>query len=321
MKERAQETLRQRVSERLRGILLDDLQLKLLALLIVGVIWFSVAGQSQQSAPITIPNVDVVLDNPPANLAVTSSIPTQVKIKVEGPDDVLREMRIAASTRSSDLYARADLSSFREGGVQIAPLQIVGLPDGVTLREIDEPTVRVTFDLLDTESVKVEPRIVGKVPDGYKITGLYVNPEYVTIRGPRSVLDAIEELPTTTVSLNGRTESFERPVEIDITSSDVTVLESVVVGVRIEEDYGTREFTVPVTASGGDQVEPGSVTVVLRGPIPALNQISAANITAVVQPSGEGARQSVAPQIEVSGPVAPRVEVESVRPQTVRWRR
>ena len=321
MREQVQETTWQRLGGRLRGVLLDDLQLKLLALLIVGVIWFSVAGQSRHSTPITIPNIDVVLDNPPGNLAVTSSTPTQVKIKVQGPEDILREMRIAASTRSSDLYARADLSTFREGGVQIAPLQIVGLPDGVVLREIDEPAVRVTLDTLENESVKVEPRIVGTVPEGYKLTGVTVTPEYVTIRGPRSVLDSIDEIQTTTVSLNGRTESFERPVEIDITGSDVTVLDNVVVGVRIEEDYGTKEFTVPVTTSGGGVIEPASVTVVLRGPYPALNQITAADISAVVQPAGEGPRQSIAPQIQVSGPAAPRVEVESVSPQTVRWRR
>src|SRR5690349_6655643 len=91
------------VRERVRHYLFDDSQLKLLALLIVVVIWFSVAGQTRVSAPITIHNVDVKLDNPPAQFAVTSSDPAQVDIEVQGPEDVLRELRISAATRTSDL--------------------------------------------------------------------------------------------------------------------------------------------------------------------------------------------------------------------------
>lgn len=317
----AQESIAQRIRRKLRSYLLDDLQLKLLALLIVTVIWFSVAGQMRPASPVTIPNVDVEFTNLPPQLAVTSSSESQVKLRVQGPEDVLRELRIAASTRSGDLAAFADLSAFREGGVQIARLQVRGLPEGVTLSEIEPATVRVTLDPMATELVKVEPRLVGSVPDGYKLTRAYVVPEYVTIRGPQGVLEEIDDVSTTTVSLNNRTESFERPVEIDITGADITVEDSVVIHVQIEEDYGTREFTVPVTASGGGQVEPASVTVRLRGPFPALNQIRPSDIAAVAVPSGDAARQTLAPQIQVTGPAAPRVEVESVRPQQVRWRR
>lgn len=321
MHDEQQETIWRRLVNRLRGYAVNDLKIKLLALLIVGVIWFSVAGQTSPSTPITISNVDVMLDNPPPQFAVTSSSPSQVKLKVQGPEDVLRELRIAASTRSGDLVAYADLSTFREGGVQIAQLKVRGLPDEVNLREIEPATVRVTLDPIDTKRVDVEPRLIGSVPDGYKLTSAYVEPESVVLRGPKNLLETIEEVATTTVSLNNRTESFSRPVEVDVTGSDIAVEGSVVLHVRIEEDYGTKEFTVPISQSGDGQVEPGTVTVTLRGPFPALNQIRPSDITAIVQPQGESRRQSLAPQIEVSGPAAPRVEVESVSPQQVVWRR
>jgi hypothetical protein len=314
-------TFFQRVRGRLRDYLFDDIQLKLLALLIVGVIWFSVAGQSRPTTPIAIPNIDIQLDNPPPQFAITSSSTDTAKIKVQGPEDVLRELRIAASTRSGDLVAYADLSTFREGGVQIAPLRIRGLPSDVELREIDPPTVRVTLDPIATKLVKVEPRVVGSPPSGYKITGVVVLPEEVTLRGPRTALEAIDKVSTTTVSLSGRTESFERPVEIDVTGGEITVEDAVTLSVRIEEDYGMKQFTVPVTSGSGGSVEPGEVTVTLRGPFPALNQIKPEEITAVVQPADGAARQSLTPQIQISGPFAPRLDVESVSPQQVRWRR
>ncbi|MBK6315169.1 MAG: YbbR-like domain-containing protein [Blastocatellia bacterium] len=128
---------------RLRDYFFADVKLKLLALLVVLVIWFSVAGQTRQAAPITIQNVAVTLDSLPAQYAVTSTDPTEVSVTVQGPEDLLRELRIAVATRSSDMMAHADLSKLTEG-VQLARLTVRGLPDGVSLKKIEPDSVRVT---------------------------------------------------------------------------------------------------------------------------------------------------------------------------------
>src|SRR5215207_1437099 len=143
-----------RVRERVRHYLFDDGQLKLLAILIVVVIWFSVAGQTRVTAPITIHNVDVKLDNPPSQFAVTSSDPAQVDIEVQGPEDVLRELRISAATRTSDLEAYADLTGLG-AGIYRPRLRIRGLPESVVLKKVDPDTVRVMLDPIRTREVTV----------------------------------------------------------------------------------------------------------------------------------------------------------------------
>ncbi|MBK6426857.1 MAG: hypothetical protein IPF82_11880 [Blastocatellia bacterium] len=321
--DKTERTLSARLMARLRDYFFADVKLKLLALLVVLVIWFSVAGQTRQAAPITIQNVAVTLDSLPAQYAVTSTDPTEVSVTVQGPEDLLRELRIAVATRSSDMMAHADLSKLTEG-VQLARLTVRGLPDGVSLKKIEPDSVRVTLDPIRTKVVAVEPRFAGTLPDGYKLTAATTEPQLVTLSGPQTILDTIDKVTTTTVSLNNRTASFDEPVDVDISTGDILVRDRVVLKVQIAEDQGTRKFTVPVTIEGGDGVtgaptfEPATVTVTLKGPMPALLRITELDIVATISGSGNVNRTSVTPQITVSGPMAPRVEVESVSPAAVR---
>lgn len=191
--DRTEKSIRERLGARLREYLFADAKLKLLALLVVLVIWFSVAGQTRQVAPITIQNVAVSLDSLPPQYAVTSTDPTEVSVTVQGPEDQLRELRIAVATRSSDMMAHADLASLTEG-VQLARLTVKGLPDGVTLKKIEPDSVRVTLDPIRTKVVKVEPRFAGSLPDGYKLTSAKTDPETVTLSGPQTILDTIDKV-------------------------------------------------------------------------------------------------------------------------------
>jgi len=319
-------SIRDRIGASLSDYLFADAKLKLLALLVVLVIWFSVAGQTRQAAPITIQNVAVTLDSLPPQFAVTSSDPTEVSVTVQGPEDQLRELRIAVATRSSDMVAHADLANLTEG-VQLARLTVRGLPPGVTLRKIEPDSVRVTLDPIRTKLVPVEPRFAGTLPEGYKLTAAVTEPQSVTLSGPQSILDTIDKLTTTTVSLNNRTSSFEEPVDVDITGTDVLVRDRLVLRVQIAEDQGTRKFVVPVTPDAGDTLagtttfEPATVTVTLKGSMPALLRISESDIVAAMPSSPNANRTTVTPLITVSGPWAPRVEVESVSPASVRVRR
>ena len=321
MREQAPESFGKRLRARVRRYLFEDARLKLLALLIVTVIWFSVAGQTRTGTPVKIHNLDVTLENVPPGLAVTGTDPTQVNIMVQGPDDQMRELRFEMATQSSDVAAYADLSNLKEG-VQLARLLVRGLPDGVSLQKVEPEAVQVTLDPIVTRDVKVEPRFAGTLPDGYKLAGVTSDPEMVRLTGPESYLDKIDKVATTTVSLNNRFGTFDEQVSV-ITGEDVEVQTRPTLHVTIEEDFGSRSFTVPVgvEAGAGGQAEPQAVTVTLKGPVPALAAIRPSDITATVVPSGTANRQTLAPQIQISGPNAPRVEVERLQPLAVRWRK
>jgi YbbR domain-containing protein len=321
MRDQNHESFGRRVWSRVRRYLFEDARLKLLALLIVTVIWFGVAGQTRD-APITIRNLSVALENVPPQLAITSSEPAQVDITVSGPEDELRDLRFEVATQSSDLLAFADLANLTEG-VQLPQLKVRGLPEGVTLHRVEPNTVRVTLDPIETRSVPVDPLFAGTPPDGYKVTSVRFEPEVVTLSGPQSVIGKIERVTTTTVSLNNRSESFSEDVDVDVTGTEVVVLERPKLHVTIEEDVGSRTFTVPVVVDSdlGGVADPQTVEVTLKGPLPALDALKPSEISATVDPSLAVGSRGVVPQIRLTGPHATRVEVERVVPQTVRLRR
>src|SRR5262249_13190407 len=158
-------------------------------------------------APIKIHNLDVTLEHVPPGLAVVGTDPPQVNVTIEGPDDQLRELRFEVATQSSDLGAFADLTNLKEG-LQKAPLSVRGLPDGLQMSQVEPDKVQVTLDRILSKEVTVEPRFAGSQPDGYKIVGVRVEPDVVTVTGPESVVNKIEKVTTTTVSLNSQTKTF-----------------------------------------------------------------------------------------------------------------
>jgi YbbR domain-containing protein len=321
MPQRTQESFARRALERARRYLFEDAKLKLLALLIVTVIWLSVAGQTRTGAPIKIHNLDVTLEKVPPNLAVIGTDPPQVNVTIEGPDDQLRELRFEVATQSSDLGAFADLSNLKEG-LQKAPLTVRGLPDGLRLAKVEPDKVQVTLDLIRSKDVPVEPRFAGSLPDGFKLAGARVDPDVVTVTGPESVVNKIEKVTTTTVSLNNQTKTFHEDVDV-IATDNVFVPTRPTVHVTIEENVGTKSFTVPVAVEGGAGGEPESqtVTVTLKGPLSVLGAIKPTDITATIAPVGSAARQSLAPKIDVAEPNGPLVTVDHFVPDRVRWHR
>ena len=126
------------------------------------------------------------------------------------------------------------------------------------------------------------------------------------------------------MSLNGRVAPFTETVDVDVTEPEIFVKERLVLHVQIEEDTGTQTFTVPVTTAAGavaGVIEPSVVTVRLKGPVPLLRSLSAADITATISPDGVQPRVTLEPHVAVDGAAAGRVEVESVTPKSVRWRK
>lgn len=307
-----------RAFSRVRRYLFEDAKLKVLALLIVTVVWYSVVGQTRNTEPVQLRNLTVTLANVPPGLAVTDVDRTSATVKVEGPDDVLRELRVEVATQSTDLTVYADLSSLKEG-VQVARLDVRDLPDGVRKVSVEPATIHVTLDQIVTRDFELEPRFAGALPSGYKLAAVTSDPPRVRLTGPAGSLDKIEKVPTTTISLANRTESFQETVNL-VVGDDISATEQPTFRVEIEADAGTRSFVVPVTIEPGLNGQPDQETVMvtLRGPVPALAAVKVEDITASVGGAAAGRGDAVAPTIHVGGTEAGRVEVERVLPGTVR---
>lgn len=80
----------------------------------------------------------------------------------------------------------------------------------------------------------VEPRVEGKPAATYEVKEVVVTPVRVRVTGPASHVNALERVPTETISIEGRRESFDAPrTAIHLTDPKVAVRDSVNVHVTI----------------------------------------------------------------------------------------
>ena len=80
----------------------------------------------------------------------------------------------------------------------------------------------------------VEPRVEGKPAAMYEVKEIIVTPAQVRVTGPASHVNALEKVPTETISIEGRRESFDAPrTAIQVADPKVGVRDSVNVHVTI----------------------------------------------------------------------------------------
>ncbi len=215
----------------------------------------------------------------------TFSVPLEVRaegnrIPVSGLEQVIYIRVIVSTTRDQiasimekDLTAFIDVSSQTKEGIydfpvyvdldekivqlDLEPLEIYNQPDNVKI-QIQKKT---------TKAVPLYASVLGKPAHGYKALSAELEPSFVTLCGPASMLDSINKMPVGAVSVEGAEGSISKIVSPVNTNSYISILgekNSIRVSVPIVIEGTAKEFkNVPVVlvnlspslAVSGDAVE------------------------------------------------------------------
>lgn len=170
--------------------------LKLLALAIAVVLWSAVTREPRVEVAHTVP---VEFANVPQGLAINSDKVPEVQIWLSGPERVVR------GVNPQDLHPVIDLSSIRPAAAErtfsIGKKQIK-TSEGVEVAEIVPTEFHLSFDELATRNVPVKPRVTS-AGSGFHVAHITSEPTEVTIQGPRSRVNAIEQAMTDAVDALG----------------------------------------------------------------------------------------------------------------------
>src|SRR5207244_3498877 len=173
-----------------RDYVLENPGLKVLALLITGVLWLSVA--SRPVSQISLNNIPIEFINPTEpNLIVSKQNTATARVYLEGPREALE------SLRGGQFSVTADLSDI-EPGVRVIPLKIEPnrLPANVSVKEIEPRTIRVTVERAIEKEVPITPRWEGEPPAGYQVIDWKIVPSTVKISGAESQMREITDVST-----------------------------------------------------------------------------------------------------------------------------
>jgi YbbR domain-containing protein len=286
--------------------------LKLVALGLGALLWFTVSGQQVER---TVVGVPVVYSNKPTSLEITEQTEL-VDIHVRGLDSELR------SVLPRDFEARVDLTGMRAGDrTFVLRTDQVSGPQGIEVTQVDPGSVTATLELAGSKSVEVLPSVEGVPAPGFMVSRTSAEPTSVMVVGPARRVAALTSATTDRVSIDGARDTITQTVSVGVTDAALRLRESTTARVTVTiEPAGEHLFAAVRVAvknlgpGSRGTVEPAVVSVLLRGPLSLLGRLDARSIGPYVDVKGLGpGRYEVPVLFDLGGPLT----IGSVRPATV----
>lgn len=208
----------------LRKLFIEDWGLKVLALTITVALWLGVTGQNK---PVTLRVAGVQLNFlQPDGLEISNDPPGTVDVILSGSKDKLDRIG------PRDLIANVDLSDQKAGerAIKLTLDRVkVDLQEDVKIQGFHPATVPIRLEPVVEAAMEVEVKFEGKLPEGYELTAVSVNPATIRMRGPADRISALRKAVTETVWLDGKRESFNvSHVQINLADPKIDILDPAV---------------------------------------------------------------------------------------------
>ncbi|MFC2171550.1 YbbR-like domain-containing protein [Acidobacteriota bacterium] len=261
-----------------------NFHLKIISMLIAFGMWYFVTGEEQVLQDFTIP---IQYRNLPDTVILSGEKLETVKVRIQAPDSIISKLA------ESDIDIKLDLSEAKLGTqfFRLTP-EHCRVPYGVKVADLYPAALTLNLENKVEKSIEIKPQIEGTPAPGFELKQIRAIPAAVRIVGAASEVEPIESATTGAISVEGRKESFNERITLDVGNPNVRILtpDKTSVAVVISERMSTKLLSdIPVSPVGCDHrvsLQPESVTVTLQGPILVLDHILPENIVARVDLTG-----------------------------------
>jgi YbbR domain-containing protein len=174
---------------------LHNFWLKLLSLLLATGLWYSLSHEEPAEVELRAP---IVFQNVPLRLEISSESIPEARIRVRGPERVIRQLQ------ADDVRAEISLADVKEGERTFdLTSQQVRHPHDVAVVQVVPSQLHLAFDTRLTKDVEIHPRVIGTFADGEQITKVEADPARITITGPRHHVERVDAAITDPVDASG----------------------------------------------------------------------------------------------------------------------
>lgn len=261
----------------------------------------------------------------PSELVTTAPLPRTVMVRVKGARNATRRAETAI------VRLRVDISEFDIGehGVDLANHQPTGLPQTVQVIGVEPDEVRFRLDNELERKVVVRAVVAGQPAEGFQLAKTTVEPTVVNVRGPRTVVESLEEVVTEPIDVSGLAEDEIRDVDLALPPG-VELVSPVVPTAEVEVAPAKQVVTmsrVPVYVWEHPEYKPEvqHVEVTLEGPSDQLGGVADGRVFAFVHvpepPNRNRYEAEFGPQqgvrVRVEHPGGTEVRVTSMTPNMV----
>ncbi|MDP4219392.1 MAG: CdaR family protein [Bacteroidota bacterium] len=244
-------------------------------------------------------NYEVDMDLPleitsPTGFAVATELPERIHARFSGIGWRLMLMNFTPKSRFKLDLTERDTKDLATGKFFITKEDLATsttLPSDVKLIKIVPDSLGIKFSREMTKRIPIELRLDVTPASGYTIVGdPLIAPVFVNVKGSSIILDSLRSFPTKVLKAHNMRETFTRTLEISDTLKDeITSVSANAITVRIGiEAIAERTFKdipLAVEALSFDRdllLDPGSVSVILRGGVDQLAKLDPLAIHAKV---------------------------------------
>jgi YbbR domain-containing protein len=269
--------------------LIENIGVKLIAVVVALVIWFNASGQQEIKREFT---ASLSFANVADTVTLTGRVPDAVQVSVSGTRRELMFMGFKKMNVIVNLSRAAPgRFTYRLG------VSDVLLPPGIEpadIRIISPTAIDLLVENVITKVVRVAVVLSGSLPENLLLTRVpAAEPGWIQVRGAESAVRPLDKLQTRPIDLARLRESVVRDVEIEYDPSVLLcnpdrVLVNISIGTRASRVLANVPPTVLVDA--GDlvtEVIPNTVSVTLEGPKALLDTLSSRDVSVLVDMSGK----------------------------------
>jgi hypothetical protein len=288
--------------KRLRAIFLQDQGLKLVSLVSAIAVYALVHGVAEEAQRTF--SVDLVALTPPntPNQILTSPLPPRVRVTVHGAKNLVDDLH------SDDLGTfQVTLKNATDRRIALSA-EMVHLPTGVKVDQIDPPYVDLTWEERVTRDVPIQVSVVGAPAAGFVVKGaLDAFPTHMRITGPKNGVLAMQHARAEAFDVTGLTEGkYVRQLPLDHAPGRFEFdTEMVAITAEVAREIAERPFPrlkVNIVGNAKARATPPDVDVRLSCPPEVIRSLRPEQVLPLINV------ESKDPQGSLSLPVSVKVD-------------
>lgn len=197
----------------MRKFFLDNLVLKIAAVLLSVALWFFATSRGQSEISIDVP---LVFRNIPSGIEMVNNNIKTISLNIKGQERLIKNIKL------SDIVIYIDLSKAKKGkSIYYVTRDNIKLPHSLTVLNINPSSVKVIIEDTITKTVKVMPVIIGEPEKGYYVKSVEVAPQIVVIEGVSSEVRRFNTIKTESLDITGSNETFTQELKLDLTGKNI----------------------------------------------------------------------------------------------------
>lgn len=261
--------------------LLQNLPLKLLAIVLAFFLWVYFMGEEQ-----ILKDIDIPLDiNVASDKILLGEYASSVTIRVRGAETAISRLG------NRFIYSRIDLTDFPtvEKDIQmLAREHIHGLPPDLEVISITPERIKVTIEQRTIKEMPIRANISGQPKKPFVYYGSDINPRSIVIEGGEKDVRITEEAMTEMIDINGKRGSFSVTSDVILDNPAVKIINPrpVMVYVKIDKDVEEVTFKdIPITFVHQEQLFKSLheyVSLSIQGPGDVLSKMEKNSIRATI---------------------------------------